>query len=529
MKRLLTALTVLGLASVASAAVPYKLGIAGWSYYRTPFKWALGITEAAGCHYLCHKDFFLPYTATDAQIAAYKADLAAHGISTFATGPLYASDEETLKKQFEFAKKLGVTTLIGVPFELGGKDGKERLESDKMLDLVEKYVKRYDMRYAIHNHGPDMPRLYPTADSVWKRIAKRDRRIGLCLDVAHHARSGGDPVAAIRMCQGRIYDVHLHNCYLGKGNGYQGARTPDGDVKLPEIMKALAEYGFDGVAHLEYSRDYDNNLLGIVESIAYLKGCMDSVKTKAWLEPTPAGANVLTEAEKKEGYELLFDGVTLPKEKWLGVSWQYRSFPEKGWYVKDGALTMRPMHLIKDDGEWGDLPPEDMKLGGGGDIVTVKKYRDFVFKFDFRMTEKANSGVKYFFDEKLDSGTCEEYQVLDSGHPDYYKGKDGNRQIAALYDIFPAPKAEAAVKPLGRWNSGMIVSKGTKVEHWLNGVKVLAYERGSAAFRAAVDRSKYATWGTDGRRWGELEKGRLLLQDHTDSTVSFCNLKVKEF
>ncbi|MBR2839507.1 MAG: DUF1080 domain-containing protein [Kiritimatiellae bacterium] len=259
---------------------------------------------------------------------------------------------------------------------------------------------------------------------------------------------------------------------------------------------------------------------------------MDAIKVAPKMMPVPEGANALTDAERAEGYELLFDGKTLPEDKWVGVRSGCERFPEKGWFVKDGCLTMRPQHFIGDDGSWGDLPPEDMKLGGGGDIVTKKKYADFAFKFDFRLTPKANSGVKYFFDEKLNKGTCEEYQVLDAGHPDYTKGRDGNRQVAALYDLFPAPLAEKAVKPVCQWNSGMIVSKGNKVEHWLNGVKVLEYERGGECFRKAVDESKYKTWGVDAagnpQRWGELKSGRLLLQDHTDSTVSFCNLKVKE-
>jgi hypothetical protein len=136
--------------------------------------------------------------------------------------------------------------------------------------------------------------------------------------------------------------------------------------------------------------------------------------------------------------------------------------------------------------------------------------------------------VKYLYDEKANKGTCEEYQVLDVGHPDYNKGRNGNRKVAALYDLIPAPLAETLVRPTGKWNSGMIVSKGSKVEHWLNGVKVLEYERGSKAFREAVDASKYKTWGTEGRRWGELAEGRILLQDHTDSYVSYCNLKIKE-
>ena len=192
---------------------------------------------------------------------------------------------------------------------------------------------------------------------------------------------------------------------------------------------------------------------------------------------------------------------------------------------------MRPVNGIAPDGQWFPLPPEDQKLGGGGDIVTAKKYRDFAFKFDFRLTERANSGVKYFYDETLNKGTCEEYQVLEIGHPDSDKGKDGNRKSASLYDIIPA-NADSILKGPGEWNSGMIVAKGAHVEHWLNGVKVLEYDRGTPEFKALVKASKYADWGIDAagkpQDWGEIPEGRILLQDHSDSTVSFCNLKVKE-
>ena len=164
--------------------------------------------------------------------------------------------------------------------------------------------------------------------------------------------------------------------------------------------------------------------------------------------------------------------------------------------------------------------------------MTKVKYSDFEFAFDFRLTAAGNSGVKYFYDEKLDKGTCEEYQILDNAHPDSTKGRDGNRKAASLYDLIPA-KADSILKPLGEWNSGRVVSRGKKVEHWLNGVKVLEYERGSKAFREAVNASKYAKWGVgpDGksRPWGENVQGRILLQDHSDSTVSFRNLRVKSW
>ena len=108
---------------------------------------------------------------------------------------------------------------------------------------------------------------------------------------------------------------------------------------------------------------------------------------------------------------------------------------------------------------------------------------------------------------------------------------DGNRKSASLYDVIPA-HADKIQKGIGQWNTGMIVAKGSHVEHWLNGEKVLEYERGSEAFRSAVNKSKYATWGKDAdgkpQSWGEIAEGRILLQDHSDSTVSFCNLKIKE-
>ena len=210
--------------------------------------------------------------------------------------------------------------------------------------------------------------------------------------------------------------------------------------------------------------------------------------------------NSLTEQEKTDGWRLLWDGTT--GEGWRSI--RNDSFPAKGWEIADGVLTVLPK----------------VAGGGAGDIITKETFSDFILKGDFRLTEAANSGIKYFFDPKVNGGTTLEYQVLDAKHPDAAKGRDGNRKVGSFYDVMPAVNAKP--NPVGEWNTAMIVCQGKKVEHWLNGEKVLEFERGSEAFRAAVALSKFGK----SPNWGEQVSGHILLQDHNDR-VSYRNLKIK--
>ena len=520
--------------SVRMSTLPFKLGFAGYTFKQLDADATLAVMKRIDAHYLCVKPNFIDYAkGAEAPIADFKAKCAAAGVECLAAGPLYFKDEASARRLFEFAKAYGMKTVTVVPYGVrpGADDkwGPNRFESEEMLDVLDRLVKEFDIRAAIHNHGPDTPTLYPTAESVMARVGGRDRRIGVCLDVGHERRAGLDPVAFIREHGDRIYDVHLKNIKIDPVENI-AKEGPRGELDIPGILAALAEVGYAGVCHIEYEKDFEDNLAEVAESFGYYRGVMDCVKVKAKMQPVPDGANALTAEEQSAGWELLFDGENLPADKWVGVKENFAKFPARGWFVQDGCLTMRPVNGIH-DGKWFPLPPEDQKLGGGGDICTVKKYRDFEFSFDFRLTEAANSGVKYFFDETQNKGTCEEYQVLENAHPDSTKGRDGNRRLAALYDLLPAD-AESAMRPLGAWNRGKVVAKGAHVEHWLNGVKVLEYERGSAAFRAAVAASKYATWGKDRdgkpQPWGEVPVGRIHLQDHSDSTAYFCNLKIKE-
>lgn len=217
--------------------------------------------------------------------------------------------------------------------------------------------------------------------------------------------------------------------------------------------------------------------------------------------------NTLTAYEKKQGWELLFDGVST--KGWRGA--YKESFPEKGWEVKDGLLSV--------------LPAEGKESTNGGDIVTLKEYENFELTFQFKLTEGANSGVKYYVTEKENnqgSAIGLEFQILDDArHPDAKMGRDGNRTLSSLYDLIPAAKNKRP-NAIGEWNNGRIISKNNHVEHWLNGFKVVEYERGSKEFRDIVAQSKYKIWPN----FGEAQKGRILLQDHGDK-VSFRNIKIK--
>ncbi|MFL0683551.1 MAG: DUF1080 domain-containing protein [Algoriphagus aquaeductus] len=219
--------------------------------------------------------------------------------------------------------------------------------------------------------------------------------------------------------------------------------------------------------------------------------------------------NELTDLEKKNGWKLLFDGKT--NKGWVGA--YKNTFPEKGWNIQDGILTIQ-----KSDGS---------ESNSFGDIVTTEMFSAFDLAFDFKITEGANSGVKYFVtlsEGNKGSAIGLEYQILDDvNHPDAKQGIDGNRTLASLYDLIKANKQPRFVRKPGEWNQGrIVVYPDNRVEHYINGVKVIEYVRGSKEYRDLVAISKYKVWPN----FGEAKEGRILLQDHGDE-VSYKNIKIK--
>lgn len=218
--------------------------------------------------------------------------------------------------------------------------------------------------------------------------------------------------------------------------------------------------------------------------------------------------NYISKAEAADGWRLLWDGKTT--DGWRGA--KLDKFPQKGWTIENGVLKV----MAGNGGE----------AANGGDIVTTRTYKCFILSVDFKITEGANSGIKYFVDPAENKGAgsaigCE-FQILDDlRHPDAKLGVKGNRKLASLYDLIPAPEN----KPfdIKQWNNAIIVVKGNHVEHWLNGTKMLEYERNNQMWNALVAYSKYKNWNN----FGNHTEGNILLQDHGDE-VWFKNVKIKE-
>ena len=240
----------------------------------------------------------------------------------------------------------------------------------------------------------------------------------------------------------------------------------------------------------------------------------DRLKSTRLGPPVNLVPNTIHEQEARRGWRLLWDGETT--SGWRGA--KRDDFPDKGWRILDGELRV----LAGNGGE----------STNGGDIITTDHFSDFELSFEFKPTKGANSGVKYFVDPTLNKGAGSaiglEFQILDDAHhPDAKRGVAGNRTVGSLYDLITAEVLDTPRNKEYRtddWNRGRIMSRDGKVEHWLNGYKVVEYDRFSQMFRALVAYSKYKDW----ENFGRWPAGPILLQDHGDA-VAFRSIKIREF
>lgn len=246
-------------------AEKFKVGMAGYSFRHFDLDQTLEMMQKCDVKNLCIKDFHLPLNSNEKQIADFHAKLASKGVKGYAVGPIYMRSEKEIDNAFEYAKRVGVKLIVGVP-------------NYELLPYVDKKVKEYDMHYAIHLHGPDMP-LYPDADDVWNNVKDLDPRIGMCLDVGHDTRNGKDPVKDLKKYHSRVFDIHIKDVTGASKAGYS-VEIGRGIIDFPAFVKMLRKVGYTGMCSLEHERNMNDPLQGIAESIGYFRGVIATTKGK---------------------------------------------------------------------------------------------------------------------------------------------------------------------------------------------------------------------------------------------------------
>ena len=280
------------------------------------------------------------------------------------------------------------------------------------------------------------------------------------------------------------------------------------DVPASYLIDEKTRSGFIGLQVHSIGDDQKEGTEIQWKNIRILTDSLSKYSRKSPLKPIIT-KNKLTIEEEKNGWKLLWDGNTT--DGWRGA--RLDDFPDKGWIIENGELI-----VLSSGGE---------ESAAGGDIVTEDLYGNFELQVDFKLTKGANSGIKYFVDTDINKGPGSsiglEYQILDDeNHPDAKLGNhEGSRTLASLYDLIKVDPNKP-VNPVGEWNHARILSKDNHVEHWLNGMKVLEYERKSDTYKKLVAESKYKVWPN----FGEADQGHILLQDHGDR-VAFKNIKIR--
>lgn len=244
-------------------AESFRLGVAGYTFRKFDLDKTLETLRRADVKYLCIKDFHLPFSSTDNEIKDFHSKLADYNVTGYAVGPIYMKTNEEVDRAFDYARRVGVKLIVGVP-------------NYELLPYVSEKVAEYDMQYAIHLHGPDIE-LYPDADDVWENVKDLDARMGICLDIGHDRRNGKDPVADLEKYHSRIFDIHLKDVTDATKLGYS-VEVGRGILDIPGFVKMLRKVNYTGVVSLEHERNMDNPFMGIAESIGYFRGVVTATQ-----------------------------------------------------------------------------------------------------------------------------------------------------------------------------------------------------------------------------------------------------------
>jgi sugar phosphate isomerase/epimerase len=249
----------------ADRAAPLKLGVASYSMRNFPLDKALDMAKTLGVKYMTFKDVHIPRTDPPEATRALRAKIEAAGITIMGGGTItIQNDPVQIKKEFEYAKNAGFPLIFVSP-------------EPAALDTVERMAKEYDIKVAIHNHGPE-DKMWPRPQDAYAAVKSRDKRLGLCIDIGHTTRTGTDPVKACRECRDRLYDMHVKDLASATEKESQVA-VGRGVIDFSGLFRTLIDIGYQGQVGLEYEIKPDDPLPGMIESIAYMRGVLASITT----------------------------------------------------------------------------------------------------------------------------------------------------------------------------------------------------------------------------------------------------------
>ena len=247
----------------------FELGLASYTLLKFPLDQVLAMTNRVGLKHICLNPIHLPVESTPEQIAQAMAKVKTAGLDLYGSGVVDMRNPAEVQCAFEFAKAAGIRVIVGVPLP-------------KVLSLVNEKVQEYDIRAAIHNHGPG-DEIYPTPDIAYEKIKNLDPRIGLCIDIGHTLRNGVDPSQAVEQFADRLLDVHLKDINQAAAAGH-GVEVGRGVLDIPKFLRTLDKIRYQGIVSFEYEKDPDDPLAGLAESVGYVRGCQRAVKAARWSE-----------------------------------------------------------------------------------------------------------------------------------------------------------------------------------------------------------------------------------------------------
>ncbi|MCP4259525.1 MAG: sugar phosphate isomerase/epimerase [Planctomycetes bacterium] len=240
----------------------FELGLASYTLRKFNLDDTLAMTKRLGLKYICFKSFHLPLESTPAQIRSVVAKVKDAGLILYGGGVISMKKDDQVHNAFDYAKAAGMKVIVGVP-------------APELLPLVNQKVRQYDIKVAIHNHGPG-DKIYPTPARAYEKIKDLDKRIGLCHDIGHTIRIGSDPIASSKKYADRLLDVHIKDVSEATAKGHS-VEIGRGVIDIPKFLKMLVKIKYLGIVSFEYEKDADDPMAGLAESVGYVRGVLAAI------------------------------------------------------------------------------------------------------------------------------------------------------------------------------------------------------------------------------------------------------------